>query len=270
MASEQPTARPAKSGQIGWERKRVLIAVRTYPTPAQNGIEVSCTAGVTDNGQWIRLFPIPYRFLDSDRRFSKWQWIDVDVQHSNDPRPESYRIDPESIEVISAIPPKRTWDGRKKFIEPMRSGSLCELQQVQRHDKTANTLGFFRPKIIHQLKLDAESSEWTAGQLSRLRQLPLFGNAPMSELEKLPYKFSYEFECDDASCSGHVLSCTDWEMGQAYRRFGWRYKSGWEAKFRQKFEQEMIDRFDTSFFVGTMRAHPNSWIIVGLWYPLPI
>ena len=31
----------------GWSTKRVRIVVKTYPTPAQKGVEVSCTAGVT-------------------------------------------------------------------------------------------------------------------------------------------------------------------------------------------------------------------------------
>lgn len=62
-----------------WIQKRVLITVRTYPVPAQKNIEVSCTAGVTSDGNWIRLFPVPYRFLDYDKRFTKYQWIDVSV-----------------------------------------------------------------------------------------------------------------------------------------------------------------------------------------------
>jgi hypothetical protein len=75
-----------------WIKKRVLITVRTYPVPAKKGIEVSCTAGITDDGKWIRLFPIPYRFLDEDKRFSKYQWIDVDVTKAkDDPRPDMRR-----------------------------------------------------------------------------------------------------------------------------------------------------------------------------------
>jgi hypothetical protein len=27
----------------------------------------------------IRLFPVPYRLMDDEKRFSKWQWIDVSV-----------------------------------------------------------------------------------------------------------------------------------------------------------------------------------------------
>ena len=33
-----------------WSTKRVLITVRTYPVPARKGIEVSCTGGITADG----------------------------------------------------------------------------------------------------------------------------------------------------------------------------------------------------------------------------
>jgi hypothetical protein len=63
----------------GFVKKRVLITVRTYPVPAQKGVEVSCTAGVTDDGKWIRLFPLPYRLLEGASKFTKYQWITVNV-----------------------------------------------------------------------------------------------------------------------------------------------------------------------------------------------
>jgi hypothetical protein len=77
----------------------------------------------------------------------------------------------------------------------------------------------------------------------------------------------YEFSCNEEECRGHKLSCTDWEMAQAWRRWKNDYGANWEEKFRQKFEEEMINRFDTHFFVGTVRAHPKNWIIIGLFYP---
>ena len=73
-----------------WNTKRILIAVRTYPVPAQKNIEVSCTAGVTKEGEWICLFPVPWRHIYYDRRFLKYQWIDVSViKATNDPRPKA-------------------------------------------------------------------------------------------------------------------------------------------------------------------------------------
>jgi hypothetical protein len=63
------------------------------------------------------------------------------------------------------------------------------------------------------------------------------------------------------------MSCTDWEMGQAYRSWRDDYEEEWEAAFRMKFEDEMIDKLDTYFYVGTVHKHPKEWIIVGLFYP---
>jgi hypothetical protein len=54
-----------------WLRKRVLIVVRTYPTPARSTIEASCTAAISDDGQWIRMFPVPARLMEDDKRFAK-------------------------------------------------------------------------------------------------------------------------------------------------------------------------------------------------------
>jgi len=98
---------------------------------------------------------------------------------------------------------------------------------------------------------------WTPDQLQR--QERLFGKAPSRELEKVAFDFRYEFLCDHPTCSRHTLICTDWEMGESWRL--WKEKYGeheWEAKFREKYEREMIERFDTHFYVGTVHKHPAS------------
>ena len=156
---------------------------------------------------------------------------------------------------------------RKDIIAPLQSPSLCALQ-AQRNTNKYPTLGFFKPGQITGLKIEQDDREWTELQKSRLRQIPLFGSAPTRELEKVPFIFKYQFTCNDSACRGHELSCTDWEMGQAYRSWVEKYPTDWEAKFRQRFEDEMINRFDTHFFVGTIHQHPNAWIIIGLFYPL--
>ena len=94
-----------------WERRKALIVVKTYPTPAKKGVEVSCTAAITEDNKWIRLFPIPFRFLGDSKKFRKYQWVEVDVQRSDDPRPESYKVNMDSFEVVSDPIPHRV-DGR--------------------------------------------------------------------------------------------------------------------------------------------------------------
>jgi hypothetical protein len=144
--------------------------------------------------------------------------------------------------------------------------SMCEIRREQ-DTSGAPTLGVFRPARIKRLILEDDGSTWTSDQSAILTQSDLFQKAPTLSLEKIPYKFKYQFSCDDPSCSGHEMSCTDWEMLQAYRRWRKEYGKDWETAFRGRFERDMIDKVDTHFFVGTIHQHPKNWIIVGLFYP---
>jgi len=254
-------------GSSGFQPLELLITARTYPVPARKGVEVSCTGGISRDGRWIRLFPVPYRFLDNDKRFHKYQWVRVQARKASDSRPESFQPDLDSFQILTApLSTEGFWEERKRVIAPFQSPSLCWLQDKRDRDKFP-TLGFFKPKEITRLVIEPDSGQWSDADLARLRQFPLWGKAPAMELEKVPFKFSYEFLCDNQGCLGHRLMCTDWEMGQSYRRWSRAYPD-WEVAFHQRYEREMIERFDTHFFVGTVHQHPNSWIIIGLFWPL--
>ena len=246
-----------------WSNKDVLIVVRTYPTPATKGIEVSCTAGVTRDGKWIRLFPVPYRFLEEDQRFAKCQWINVSVRRArSDQRPESYNLNADTIRIVKSLPPGKDWRARSDILKPLRRPSLCEIQQY-RDDYGAPTLGIFRPGKIKRLRIEpTETPDWQPRDLEILNRvnqstLDLGGTTPKTRLEKVPWEFRYDFDCDDPTCNGHSMMCTDWEMAQSYRAWRRTYgDSGWQAKFRERYERDMIERFDTSFFVGTLHQYP--------------
>jgi hypothetical protein len=250
-----------------WTKRRVLIVVRTYPTPAKSTIEASCTAAIGDKGEWVRLFPVPARSLDEDKRFAKWQWIEVDLlKATSDTRPESYKINPDSIVIGDPVGTQDGWRARRDLIKPLKRPSMCRIQ-AERDERGSPTLGVFRPYKIKRLIIDPAAQAWTEAQLATLSQDTLFERAPAQTLEKLPYDFRYEFRCGDLDCRGHTMLCTDWEMAQAYRSWRREYGDQWEAKFRQRFETEMQNRNDTHFFVVTVHQHPASWIIVGLFYP---
>ncbi len=252
----------------GWSTKRVLMTVRTYPVPAHHGIEVLCTAGITDDGKWIRLFPIPYRFLSSGQWFTKYQWVEIDViRPRNDPRAESYTLRIDSIKRLETIGTVDNWRERKDIIFPLRRNSLCEIIETSRNG--GPTLGIFKPTQIKRLVITpAKPLGWTPQQESILRQqLFCFERTPRTPLEKIPMEFRYQFQCAYVNCKGHRISCTDWEMGESYRRWHNEYGEYWEGKFRQKYEREMIEKNDTYFYVGNIHQHPNNWLVVGLFYP---
>jgi hypothetical protein len=245
---------------------KVLITAKTYPSPAKKGVEVSCTGGITDDGHWIRLFPMPFRYLSKDKQFHKYQWIELQVTKASDSRPESFQPVLESIRIVSdPLPTAESWQARREIVGPLQAPSLCYLK-ANRAEHGGSTLGFFKPREIRRLVIEPDNVNWTEAQLARLRQSVMFDKAPVKELEKIPFKFKYEFACADLTCNGHTISCVDWEMSEAYRRWLREY-GDWQSAFRNRFEHDMIERFDTHFFVGTTREHPGSWIIVGLFYP---
>ncbi len=249
------------------ETKRALIVVRTYPTPAKTGVEVSCTAAITDKGEWLRLFPVPWRYLPEDQRFRKYQWVELNVTKASDSRPESYKLKQDGITILSEpLSAAHQWQARKGVVFPLRAHCLCCLARV-RDEQGHPTLGIFRPRAIERLTIKPESASWTDAQLAILRQEHLFAEKPKKELEKVPFSFRYEFRCDHDECSGHRFICTDWEMGESWRKWSAEYGDDWEVKFRQRYETEMIEKYDTHFYVGTVRQHPHIWIIVGLFYP---
>lgn len=246
---------------------KVLVTVKTYPLPSRKTIEASCTAGITEDGNWIRLFPLPFRYLGYAKQFKKYQWIKADVTKASDPRPESYKVDLDSIQPLGKpLPTYNNWQIRKEMVLPLEAPSLCHLQRTR--EDTGATLGFFKPRCINELIIESEEHPyWTEQELATLSQQSMFDKKSVKLLEKIPFKFKYRFFCNDAKCNGHILSITDWEIEESYRKWQNRYGKHWERYFRQKFEDEVIYSFDSYFYVGTIRAHPDVWIIIGLFYP---
>lgn len=96
-------------------KTRVLVTVKTYPTLSQKYDELVCTAGFQEDGSWIRIYPVPFRKLDT--QYKKWQWIELDlVKNEEDPRKESYRpCNYEDITLGEFIDTKNKWEERKKY-----------------------------------------------------------------------------------------------------------------------------------------------------------
>jgi hypothetical protein len=46
---------------------RILILCKTYPSPSGKHVEMSCVAGMEQDGRLVRLFPIPFRLIDDDK-----------------------------------------------------------------------------------------------------------------------------------------------------------------------------------------------------------
>lgn len=152
-------------------------------------------------------------------------------------------------------------------MQPLVRESLCTIGRI-RSEQGSPSLGLFRPRTIERLAITPSDPSWTDRQQNILNQqlLGFFRNPP-HPLEKIPYDFRYEFHCSNVECKGHKLICIDWEIGQSYRAWRNQYGDSWEEKFRERYECDIIEKFDTHFYVGTLHQHPKSWIIMGLFYP---
>ena len=179
--------------------------------------------------------------MDYDRRFVKYQWIDVDViKAAQDSRRESYKLNVDSIKIGDLLSTVDQWRARKAVVGPLIKRSMCEIRR-ERDDNDAPTLGLFKPREIKRLIIEPDAADWSSQQLANLDQTMLFHRGPAEKLEKIPHKFKYQFVCDDPNCNGHTMSCTDWEMGESYRSWRDEYREEWETAFRQTYEYKMIN-----------------------------
>lgn len=215
---------------MNWIEKEVLVLVKAYPQPSKKYGEVVCTAGITKDGEWIRLYPIRFRDLRDDKQYKKWQWIKVMATPSDEPlkRPESFKIDSNSIEILGYIPPGKKYLGeREKHFMPMVSPHLEVLMKLK--DERKLSLGAFKPKIVTDFIIEEGDQDWSQSQIESLSRQDLFETEPKTTLQKVPYNFRYKFECDNPECRGHSMVIIDWEVNQAYRQFKATYKDEEEA-----------------------------------------
>ena len=101
---------------MSWKNERIYIAVKTYPTISERYAELVCTAGVREDGSWIRLYPVPFRLLSDDQKYSKYTWINAYVEkNKSDFRLESYRPDLSTIDV-EPKPKIVDWEERREIL----------------------------------------------------------------------------------------------------------------------------------------------------------
>ncbi|MDE2732276.1 MAG: hypothetical protein OXI38_12870 [Bacteroidota bacterium] len=253
---------------------QVLITVKTYPIPSSTYDELVCTAGVTENGDFIRLYPINFRELAEHQQYRKYQWIELDaVKHTGrDKRKESFRPITESIVVRGdPIPTHRgSWSERGQYVLAKKTRSMEDLWDRQAADHTS--LGVFRPKEVQDLVISPDDTDWKPSFKAELRQQRIWEDRTVSRepLRKVPFKFHYRFSCDDSRCRGHKMMIEDWEVGALFWRLADQGTSHEEASelVKQKFLRELCggDK-DSHFFVGTVLNYPRSWIVLGVFYP---
>jgi hypothetical protein len=264
-------------------RKKVLITVTTYPLPSRSYDELVCTAGVLENGDWIRIYPVPLSFL-IDLKGSgkvnnvKYTWIELDLkERTDDFRPESYspvNYDFKDIFIGETINTDGNWLLRKELC--LKNIYTNKKKLLEDSKAPGNlSLATFKPTKVIGVEIDEDEREWKDEWKELRKQGNLFETIKPIEtlIPKLPYKFFYRFLDDEGVES--KLMIEDWEIGALY----WnclRSSDGNESialeKVKEQYENNFIKNKDLYLFLGTTkewhrRRANNPFVIIGVFYP---
>lgn len=262
---------------------KLLVLVKTKPIPSKKYVEIVCTAGIREDGTWVRIFPIKFRQLPKEHQFKKYQWIECyGYKPQNDSRPESYHIDmARGLKCVGEpLDTKRKWELRRQAVlektKPKVYESLRELIADGKLNKV--TLAVFKPttkRLVCEKARKPEDPERYAAAMAAVMAPDLFEDNGWREdfklCEKIPFDFKYEVT--DSEGKKAKFTILDWEIGALfYHAKHTRHKTDAEAKAEviQKYgEQFCRDDVDLHFYMGTMneshkRHFDNPWSIIGV------
>lgn len=244
--------------------ERVLMYVKTYPTPSKAYGELVCTAGIRlSDRRWIRIYPYPFRLLAQDKRFRKGDvLVSQLVPAAGDPRPDSFRLyDTDAINIEA-----EEWKSLEERLHLAAATSLESVKDFQCQMLPPNSWGpSLRPVGVQVGSVEVtweKDDPWTEKDLRKLRlakdraETHLFERQEFFRLlEKLPYRFYMAFT-DMAGDRSRFL-VLDWEIAMLYLNTAKRSAPD-EAlqQVKQKIEVDMFGRGGPGFVIlGSINHH---------------
>lgn len=241
-------------------KERALVLVKAYPQPSQKYEETVCCAGISPTGEFLRIYPVRYRRLPKEKRFERWDVLEFEARKATDDfRPESRHVNEDTIVIVqpsSSIEEVQ----RVRMWAPHVAKSLTALKEDNK--TTERSLGIVRPDPgsvrFKARRLRKDSVE--DGEIQALfRQQSLLDAIALPSLT-IEYEFSYRFTSDGTA---HEMKIHDWEVQAAHHHY--KIKYGDQALDKLKHEYEVnIPARNLHFVMGTMKAHPRQFIVIGL------
>lgn len=261
-------------------RQKILILVKTYPSPSTKYVETVCTAGVREDGTWIRIFPVPFRNYKEYERYKKYQWVECSLHKAEkDNRPESYHLDGDiPIKLGEELSSTNHWELRRRAILDKARVFTRKSELLEASRSNSATLALFHPVSVklkcETAKVEPIDPKKLAAIKAQLNQLSFFEDndwrANFKLAEPIPYDFKYEITDVDGEVFTHKI--IDWELGALFLKQ--RAIKGIEGarcdvmdKYGSVFPNK--DKIDLYLYMGTMhqfqqRHMPNPWTIIGV------
>jgi len=247
--------------EIGWQEKRVLIIGRASPEPSKKHIETVCTGGITEDGEVLRLYPIPLRYLQKESRYKLWTWAKFDVQKNpEDKRKESCRVREGSIQVLSEV---KDWSERFALLQKAIVSDREALDELYHKDWTS--IGVVEIELLDFFK-QTQQKDWDKDK-PYIKQFHLY--AQVKPLEQLPIQMRLKFRCkNNPACKTHESGLIGWQYMEAFRKFREAYGSG-EAAFEaihQKLLSLFGDQKKRAFALMGTHHRYGSWMVAELYF----
>jgi hypothetical protein len=249
----------------------VVVLVKAAPVLTSGLEETMCVAGARVDGphpEWIRLHPVPFRDLDSEQRFAKYQRVSLNVRRpKTDRRPESWTPVQGSLHLQEKISTNNAWSLRRHLVSQLGESTMCELIEVNRTGSGPGirSLAVVRPVGKPQFKIkmreEDQLREWKRRAEGVASRQSLFDDSDQRkpDFEVVPWRFSYSFHCSAATCNGHTQTIVDWEVLALWRKV--RRMDDWKERMTAKFEDGLWSGRDTVLFVGNQEQYPASFLV---------
>lgn len=263
-------------------KAKFLVTVKAYPKPSGKYEELVCTAGLLNGNKWIRVYPVPYRFLAENQMYPKYSWVVVDlIRNQSDFRPESYRpkngLD-ETFIVEGKLGTKDNWAARRSYVQSEIFTSMNDLITMAKGENK-KSLATMKPKEITGFVIEETDREWKEEWTNKALQMSYLEYAKSDKpgkrrlVQKVPYNYYYKF-ITEGDISSRKLKIEDWEIGALF----WKClsRAGGDEKeanrlIRKKYFDEFVNKKDLLFFLGTSKEYhnigENPFFIIGVFYP---
>lgn len=235
------------------EKLRVLAVA--YPEESRKYQTTLCIAGITEDGDWRRLYPVPWTTYLELGGIPKRGWIDYELREGvkgerRDDRKESRKV---KYKTIRNTGDPITAEELRDILQPQVT-NIEHLRERYYDDFTS--LGIIKPELMDMgFKINQAYTGYTQSKLS----------PNVIQVTQLKDKPQYRFRCHQSeACTEHKIICEDIEVGQLYRKY-LRKEHIRHAKMKDKLFYQM-QKNDLHFIVGTYAFQPT-WLIVGLFYP---
>lgn len=234
------------------ETEKVLVLVKATPNWSNSlGKYTVCTAGINENNEWRRLYPMEWKTIKA-QEIKVWDLIEVSTtKPDKDPRPDSRKIDNNSVKNLGCAIKNR--EDKRKF--------LLEHTDAYIPDATkGKTLSIIKP-LLFGFKVDKlDEIEKQVTMDGHVFKTQPFGNLSLV----------YTFKCGDKGCAMcsrvkkfHNMECFDFGANYLFSKYSDEEVA--KEKVRDRCYTLMKAKCDLWFAMGTHSQYPFlKWMIVGL------